>query len=147
MSDRKYIDDRRKRDDDVPIIGDFSGASDFGARPVSPPPAAQPASPPPAASRSASKTNESWRLDPKDVARYARRAKGKGREERRASGAALRVAAVLLIAAAVGVIVYRNYEPLRTRAVGWLAITRSEAPAITGEQAGNRKRSRSSRQS
>jgi hypothetical protein len=143
LTDRKYIDDRRRgRDDDVPIIGDFSGASDFGARPVSPqPPAAeQPASPQPrAAQRSANRpTTESWRLDPRDVASYARRTRG--RESRAQLGTAVRFAAVLLAAAAAGVLVYWNYEQLRGLSVEWFAFARSSAtsPGGSGAQAPSR---------
>jgi hypothetical protein len=129
MSDRKYTGDRRGRDDDMPIIGDFSAASDFGPRPASPPPAVeQPASAPPAPTqRSASRAAEPLRPDPRDMARYARR--NRGRERRSPLGAALRSAAALLVAVAVGVGVYLNYEPLRGRAVEWLALARSSATA------------------
>jgi hypothetical protein len=124
MSDTKHTRDRRGRDDDMPIIGDFSAASDFGARPASsPPPAAPPEAPAPmAAQRSVRSPPEPLRPDPRDMARYARRNRGR---KTRAPFGPLRLMVALLVAVAAGVGVYLNYEPLRASAMEWLALARS----------------------
>ncbi len=65
---------------------------------------------------------ESWRLDPRDVDRYAERAKRGARPI--PPGRVLRIAVVALAAVAAAVVVYWNYEPLRGRAEQWLAAVR-----------------------
>jgi serine/threonine protein kinase len=102
------------QDDDVPIIGDYSH------RVLSEPPA-EPvlqAEPP----RAANREGESWRHDPRDVNRYAERARRGGR--RPPGGGALRFAILALVVVAAGVGVYWNYEPLRAQAEQWLAAMR-----------------------
>jgi serine/threonine protein kinase len=105
------------RDDDVPIIGDYSHRV-LREPPPEPPLHAE-------AQRAVHREGESWRLDPRDVDRYSERAKRGTRGK--SPGTVLRVSVAALAAVAAGIVVYWNYEPLRSRAEEWLALTRGPA--------------------
>jgi len=120
MDDRK-----RARDDDLPIIGDYSDAQNArlrsatdaaGAsseRPATPPVAARTA---PTAARSAAGSParpggaDAWRIDPSDVARHARL-----RRQRERSGPLRRALRyfVVVVALAGAFAVYWNFDTLR----------------------------------
>src|SRR5687767_14674574 len=121
MPDRPYVDNheervRRRREEDVPTIGDYSHEWDERvglARPKAK-----------ARSRQTEQTRlatrareESWRLDPQEV---RRRNAELARHRRRP----LSFVAVLLVIAGA-VVAFLTYEPLRTIGATWLATARS----------------------
>jgi len=114
----------RRQDDDMPIIGDFSGRTDVGS-PRAAPPLAE-------FRRAAVQTGESWRLDPRDVDRYAERARRSRRGGPLGTVAGL---AALVLVAALGVAAYFNYEPLRSAVDEWLAVARTTAGDAQGIRA------------
>ncbi len=126
----------RSRDEDVPIIGDYSEAQDArlsaetrDARAHTPPHdtappdshATEPAAAPPAFGRPAqSGGTGTWRLDPGDVARHAKLRRQ--REQRGPFGKAARYCAVVLVLAGAFA-VYWNFDTLRQLSI--------EAPALS----------------
>jgi serine/threonine protein kinase len=113
--------------DDVPVIGDYSHRV-LAEPPLEPAVLAEPP-------RAAKRESESWRMDPRDVNRYAERARRSA--PRSPVGVALRFAVLALVVVAAGVAVYWNYEPLRERAEPWLAALRG-AGAGSGASSGTR---------
>jgi hypothetical protein len=120
MDDRK-----RARDDDLPIIGDYSDAQDARLRAETPAAgmpsrrsatAPAPARNPPPGARSASDGSaragggDAWRLDPSDVARHARL-----KRQRERSGPLSRAMPYFAIALVLGgaFAVYLNFDTLR----------------------------------
>jgi len=122
--------DERKRasnkDDDVPIIGDYSEAANARLRAESRP--ARPPPPAPEATRgpdervraSPRAANEPWRLDPADVRRHATLAR-----QRKRVGLLGRLSRYGLVAAALvaAFAVYRNFETLRGVTIDFSALT------------------------
>ena len=110
----------RAQDDDLPTIGDYSGDWDVGplrARSL-------PSKP----DRATHRTSDTPHVHPDDIRRHAELARF--REPRRIG---LGFASVVLIAAAVAVAVYLN-EPLRGRAIEWLAEFVSFCTALIARQ-------------
>ena len=106
----------RPKDDDVPIIGDYSEAQDTRLRPEAPK-----APSPSQAPRSAGRPRDDrWVLDPSDVRRHAQLA----RQRERAGPLAkvLRYAPIAL-AVVLAFIVYWNFETLRGITVDFSALT------------------------
>jgi hypothetical protein len=122
--------DERKRasnkDDDVPIIGDYSEAADARLRAESRP--APPPAPAPEATRAPDErtrtspraTHDAWRLDPADVRRHARLT-----GQRKRVGLLGRLSRYGLVAAALvaAFMVYRNFETLRGVTIDFSAVT------------------------
>jgi hypothetical protein len=113
---------RRVKDDDVPIIGDYSEAQNVRLRPDARPPPEGPhlEAPPPEAPRPPRASSSEWRLDPRDVRRYEQLTKHRDRVGplRNVS----RYAAVVL-ALAIAAAVYWNFETLRGIRVDFSALT------------------------
>ena len=115
-----------KKDDDVPIIGDYSEVANARLRAESRP--APPPAPAPEAMRAPDErtpasrrgSSEQWRLDPADVRRHA---KLSGRRKR--AGLLGRLSRYGLVAAALvaAFLVYQNFETLRGVTVDFSALT------------------------
>ena len=109
----------RTHDEDMPIVGDYSGSWQVRTQPTAPPPP-----PPPQPQRtSLAESTATWqRYPPRDFEMYAELPELPSRRERHEArpifwGVAL--VAALAIVATVGVT--WNYEPARNRAVAWIA--------------------------
>jgi serine/threonine protein kinase len=108
-------------DDDMPIIGDYSGTypkmAPLEPRPE-PKPERQPGPPqPPAAA------DNTWRIDPRDVRRHAQPKKKRGPEP---GDVAFRLGG-LLIGGLVAFAIFSNYDTLRDRVAGWIDVARNGA--------------------
>jgi hypothetical protein len=131
MPDRPYVDNheervRRRRDEDVPTIGDYSEEWDQRVG-LTRSKARQPVHAP-EPQQAARAREESWRLDPQEV---RRRNAELARRRRRPS---LRVAA-LLLALAGAIAAFLTLEPLRSVGETWLAAARGAFEANRGETA------------
>ena len=129
MDDRKRP---RAKDDDLPIVGDYSDARNARLRAEAllaearaasgrfpaprPPPAARPASSQPAPPSG----SDAWRLDPRDVARHAQLRRQ--REQVGPLGRALRYSAVVLVLAGAFA-VYWNFDTLRSVTIEFPALS------------------------
>jgi hypothetical protein len=119
MDERKHP---SNKDDDVPIIGDYSEAANarLRAESPSPPPAPEATRAPDERTRASPRTaNEQWRLDPADVRRHA-----KIRGQRKRVGLLGRLSRYGLVAAALvaAFLVYRDFETLRGMTIDFSAL-------------------------
>jgi hypothetical protein len=119
----EWNDRRPKRDDDVPIIGDFSAVHDerIGLKPRREPKRPLDDAAPQRAAPQTRQRPEQWRLDPNEVRRHARRMR-----ERSGGGAFARIFRFALAAAAVAAVVYgyRNFDAVRSVALEVPALAR-----------------------
>jgi hypothetical protein len=132
MPDRPYVDNheervRRRRDEDVPTIGDYSHEWDERVG-LARPKTRAPARPREQARPATRARDESWRLDPHEV---RRRNVELARRRRRPS---LGFAALLLLIAGA-VVAFATYEPLRSLGATWLATARGALDASYGGDA------------
>ena len=106
----------RKHDDDVPIVGDYSGSWEVRNQPAAPAPAPPP---PPPQNPAFPASTASWQRYSRDFEMYAEPASRRERREPRPILWGLAFVAALAVVAAVGV--YWNYQPARSRAEEWIS--------------------------
>jgi hypothetical protein len=126
MDERKSM---RSKDDDVPMIGDYSEPQKARVRAD----AREAPSPPPAPRSDRRARDDQWVLDPRDVHRHARLARQ--REHRGTLAKLLRYSPIAL-AAVVAFIVYWNFETLRAITVdfsAWTSLTGRDVSANGGD--------------
>jgi hypothetical protein len=116
----------RPQYDDVPIIGDYSTAENAPTRPAASPAKTQPR-------RAALPESDAWQRSTRDFDTYADFVHRRERGAPRRTG--WRFATVAVLAAAVGVAIYWNYETVQSRTVEWLATARTLAEGAAGDGA------------